>query len=105
MSSRMSKAPNPNPSNNHNMHPPKKKCHDKEKWTMDEVAIITTLLKQKATRNSSESGFKPSVWPLVGFSVSKVTPGDVRKNVLQCKTCYHKVSCFFGLLSLHASSD
>jgi len=101
----MLKAPNPNPSNDHNMHPPKKKCHDKAKWNAADVAIITTLLKQKASGNASESGFKPSVWPLVEFSVSKATVGDVRKNVLQCKTCYHKVSHFFGLLSLHASSD
>jgi len=53
MSSRMLKAPDPNPSNNHNTHPPKKKCHDKVKWTMAEVAIITTLLEQKDTRNAS----------------------------------------------------
>ena len=75
---------------------------DKAKWTeAEEAAIITTLLKQKATGNVSESGFKPSIWPLAEFSMSKATVGDV----LQCKTCYHKVSHIFGLLSLHASSD
>ena len=60
---------------------------DKAKWTNTEAAIITTLLEQKATGNASESGFKPSVWPLVEFSVRKATVGDVRKNVLQCKPC------------------
>src|SRR5882724_6464719 len=99
----MPKTPNRNPSNDHNTLPPKKLHKDKVKWIVaEEVALITTLLEQKATGNVPESGFKPSVWPLVEFSVSKATPGDVRKNVLQCKTCYHKVSHFFGLLPLHA---
>jgi len=85
MSSRMSKAPNLNPSNDHNTHPPQKKCQDKVKWTRDEeAAIIPTLLKQQAAGNVSKSGFKASVSPLVEFSVNRVTPGDVRKNVLQC---------------------
>ena len=98
----MLKAPNPNPSNDHNPIPPKKLCKDKAKWTTaEEAAIVTTLLEQKATGNASESGFKPSVWPLVEFSVSKATLGDVKKSVLQCKTCYHKVSCgFFYCLSV-----
>jgi len=50
MSSRMLKAPDPNTSNNHNTHPPKKKCHDKVKWTTaEEVAIITALLDRRPT--------------------------------------------------------
>ena len=102
----MPSAPNTNLSHI-SSHPPKKMRKDKAKWTnTEEAAIITTLLEQKATRNMSESGFKPSVWPLVEFSVSKATVGDVRKNVLQCKTCYHKVSLFFGLLScMHLLTD
>ena len=63
----------------------------------EEAAIITTLLKQKSAGNSSESGFKPSVWPLVEFSVSKASSGDVRKDLQHCKTCYHKVSHFYCL--------
>jgi len=44
----MLKAPDPNTSNNHNTHPPKKKCHDKVKWTTaEEVAIITALLDRR----------------------------------------------------------
>jgi len=32
----------------HNTHPPKKKCHDKEKWTMaEEAAMVTTLPNRK----------------------------------------------------------
>src|SRR5882724_1009817 len=103
----MLSAPNTNLSQDISSHPPKKMCKDKAKWTdTEEAAIITTLLEQKAAGNTSESGFKPSVWPLVEFSVSKATVGDVRKNVLQCKTCYHKVSLFFGLLScMHLLTD
>src|SRR5882724_11074849 len=33
--------------------------------TAEESTIIATLLLQKAAGNSSESGFKPAVWPLV----------------------------------------
>src|SRR5882724_5662063 len=102
----MLRAPNTNLSQANNSLPAKKKHKDKANWTMaEEAAIITTLLEQKATGNTSESGLKPSVWTLVEFSVSKATVGDVKKSVLQCKTCYHKVSCFFGLLPLHASSE
>jgi len=61
------------------------------------VAIITTLLKQKVAGNSSESGFKPSVWPLVEFMVSMAIYGDGRKDLQQCKTCYHRVNSFYCL--------
>src|SRR5882724_7694660 len=102
----MPSAPNTNLSHI-SSHPPKKMHKDKAKWTdTEEAAIITTLLKHKATGNVSESGFKPSVWPPVEFSVSKTTVGDVRKNVLQCETCYHKVSHFLVYcLCMHLLTD
>jgi len=75
--------------------PPKKVHKDKAKWSAaEEVAIITTLLKQKVAGNSSESGFKPAVWLLVKFMVSKASSGGGRKDLQQCKTCYHRVSNF-----------
>jgi len=69
ISSKMPSAPNTNLSHI-SSHPPKKMRKDQGKMTdTEEAAIITTLLKQKAAGNASESGFKPSVWPLVEFSV------------------------------------
>jgi len=76
----------------------KKKHKGKSKWSAaEEAAIIATLLAQKQARNVSESGFKPSVWSLVATAVQEATTEDVGKDIVQCKTCYHKVSRFFCL--------
>ena len=49
----------------------------------EEATIIATLLLQKATGNSSESGFKPVVWPLVVNAVGEATSESVRKSLMQ----------------------
>jgi len=85
----MLKATKPKPRNDSGL-PPNKVCKDKAKWSAtEEVAITTTLLEQKAASNSSESGFKPSVWLLVEFTVSKASYGDGRKDlhVTICSQC------------------
>ena len=53
--------------------------------------MVATLLLQKATGNASESGFKPVVWAVVVHAVGVATAEPVKKTVLQCKTCYHRV--------------
>ena len=69
-----------------------KKCRDKARWvSTEEAAIIAMLLLQKATGNSLECGFKPAVWSLVVDVVGEATTESVRNNLLQCKTCYHRV--------------
>src|SRR5882724_11000910 len=61
--------------------PSMKKCRDPARWVMaEEAAIIATLLLQKATRNSSESGFKLAVWPLVVNAVSQATSVAIKKT-------------------------
>jgi len=81
------------------------KRRDKAMWiAAEEAAIIVTLLLQKAMGISSESGFKPAVWPLVVDAVGEATSEGVRKNLMQCKTCYHKVCVQFSLY-LHVSTD
>jgi len=67
-----------------------KKHRDKARWVATEATIIMTLLLQKATGNSLESGFKPAVWSLVVDVVGEATTESVR-NLLQYKTCYHRV--------------
>src|SRR5882724_898793 len=55
------------------------KHRDKAMWfAAEEATIIATLLLQKATGNSSESGFKPVVWPLVVNAVGEATSESVR---------------------------
>ena len=65
--------------------------------------MIATLLVQKQAGNASESGFKPSVWSLVAAAVEEATTEDVGKDIAQCKTWCHKVSCFFGIFCLSHS--
>src|SRR5882672_11073419 len=78
----------------------KKKRKDKARWVAaEEAAIITTLLTQKAAGNASESGFKPTVWSLVVEAVAGATMDGSKKDALQCKTCYHRVSFLFLFLS------
>src|SRR5882724_12292863 len=80
--------------------PSMKKCRDPARWVAaEEAMIIATLLLQKAARNSLESGFKPVVWPLVVDVVSQATSVAIKKNLQQCKTCYHRVHVqfFFGV--------
>jgi len=68
-------------------------------WVMaEEAMIIATFLLQKATRNSLESGFKPVVWPLVVDAVRQATSEAIKKNLQQCKTCYHRVCVQFSLV-------
>jgi len=77
-----------------------KKCRDPVRWVAaEEATIISTLLLQKAAGNSLESGFKPMVWPLVVNAVSQATSLAIKKNLQQCKTCYHRVHAqfFFGV--------
>jgi len=75
-----------------------KKRRDKARWVAaEEAIIIATLLLQKAAGNSSESGFKPSVWTLVVDAVGDATTESVSKNLLQCKTCYHRVCAQFSI--------
>jgi len=78
----------------------KKKCKDKVKWVAaKEATIIAMLLTQKASGNSSESGIKSSMWTLVVHAVAGATTDSTRKDVMQCKTCYHWV-CLLSLISL-----
>jgi len=82
-----------------------KKCQDPARWVAaEEATIITTLLLQKAAGNSSESGFKLAVWPLVVDAVREATSETVRKNLQQCKTCYHRV-CAQLSICVHAVAD
>jgi len=85
--------------------PSMKKRKDPARWVAaEEAAIIATLLLQKAAGNSSESGFKPAVWPLVVDAVREATSETVKKNLLQCKTCYHRV-CAQLSICVHAVAD
>src|SRR5882724_13428575 len=80
--------------------PSKKKCKDKAKWVAtEEAAMITTLLTQKGARNSSESGFKAVVWSLVVTAVAPATAVTTKKDLMQCKTCYHRVCHLFSHFS------
>ena len=73
-------------------------------FAAEEAALIATLLLQKAMGNSSESGFKPAVWPLVVNVVGEATSEGVRKSLMQFKTCYHKVCAQYSIY-LHVSAD
>src|SRR5882724_7038946 len=91
---------------NKEIHPPSKSKHrDEATWvTAEQATLIATLLLQKAMGNSSESGFKPAVWPLVVYAVGEAMSEGVRKSLMQCKTCYHKV-CVQYSIYLHVSAD
>ena len=76
-----------------------KKHRDKARWVAaEEPTIIITLLLQKAAGNSLENGFKPAVWTLVVDAVGEaITTESVSKNLLQCKTCYHRVCAHISI--------
>jgi len=61
--------------------PSQKKCRDKAWW----------VAAEEAARNSSESGFKLAVWTLMVEAVGEATTEAVKKSLMQCKTCYHRV--------------
>ena len=70
--------------------PSQKKCKDKVKWVAaEEAAMITMLLTQRVARNSSELGFKVAVWSLVVNAVAGAMIDSTKKDLMQCKTCYH----------------
>ena len=80
-------------------HPPPSmnKCREPARWVMaEEAAMVATLLLQKATSNALESGFKPAVWAVVVHAVGVATAEPVKKTLLQCKTCYHRVSAQYS---------
>jgi|SRR5882724_13706349 len=91
---------------NKEIYPPSKiKRKDKAMWfAAEEATLIVTLLLQKAVGNSLESGFKPAIWPLVVYAVGEAMSEGVRKSLMQCKTCYHKV-CVQYSIYLHVSAD
>ena len=81
------------------------KHRDKARWvTAEEASIITTLLLQKAAGNSSESGFKLAVWPLVVDAVREATSDTVKKTLQHCKTCHHRVHAQLSICA-HAVAD
>ena len=76
--------------------PPHSKKHRKPRTTWlaaEEAAIVAELLVQKLAGNTSESGFKPSVWQAVKNAVTASISGHGNKDVKQCKTRYQKVCC------------
>src|SRR5882724_490303 len=80
--------------------PSKKKHKDKVKWvSTKEATMIAMLLTQKGARNSSELGFKGAVWSLVVTAVAPATAVTTKKDLMQCKTCYHQVCHLFSHLS------
>src|SRR5882724_3075952 len=92
-------------SNKETPPPSHMKCRDKARWVAaEEAALIVTLLLQKAMGNSSESGFKPAIWPLVVDAVGEAMSEGVKKSLMQCKTCYHKVCAQYSIY-LHVSAD
>jgi len=47
------------------------------------------VLTQKGAGNLLESGFKAVVWSLVVTAVAGATAVTTKKDLMQCKTCYH----------------
>ena len=81
-----------------------KKCREPARWVVAEQAMmVAALLLQKATGNASESGFKPAVWAVVVHAVGVATAEPVKKTLLQCKTCYHRVSVQYYIYVLLSS--
>jgi len=80
--------------------PSKKKHKDKVKWVAtEEGTMIAMLLTQKGARNLLESGFKAVVWSLVVTAVAGATAVTTKKDLMQCKTCYHWVCHLFSHFS------
>ena len=62
-----------------------KKQQAKAQWTAnEEVTLVTVLSDQKCVRNSSESGFKGTVWRMVEATVRDIGE-ELGKNSKQCK--------------------
>src|SRR5882724_9417084 len=78
--------------------PNNKKTHlAKAKWTTtEEAALVTVLSDQKRIGNSSESGFKGTVWR-VEAAVRVIGEGP-SKSSKQCKARYQRVSRRLSIL-------
>ena len=59
----------------------------------EEAGLVATLLAQKLTGNTTDTGFKPSVWSIVVVDISRIRSGTPKKTVSQCKRRYQRVSC------------
>src|SRR5882724_10624987 len=79
--------------------PNNKKTHlAKAKWTTtEEEALVTVLSDQKCIGNSSESGFKGTVWRMVEAAVRVIGEGP-SKISKQCKARYQQVSRCLSIL-------
>src|SRR5882672_5342514 len=78
-------------------HP--KKCLAKARWSTTEEAMLATVLSdQKCVSNTSENGFKGTVWKMVEAGVRAIGEGP-SKTSKQCKARYQWVSHHLPFLS------
>jgi len=69
------------------------------RWsTQDDRTLIDILLKQKASGNQSQSGWKATVWSTVAAELKKDSADDrVEKTAAKCSDHYSNVRAAYRL--------